>query len=85
VADGELLRLVDSIHRDKNIDREVLFQGIESALLTAVRKRFSASDDLRVTIDRETGEIRACDGDLLISTDRLGRIAAQTAKQVILQ
>jgi len=85
VADGELLRLVDSIHRDKNIDREVLFLGIESALLTAVRKRFSASEDLRVTIDRETGEIRAYDGDQLISPDRLGRIAAQTAKQVILQ
>jgi N utilization substance protein A len=85
VADGELLRLVDSIHRDKNIDREVLFQGIESALLTAVRKRFTASEDLRVTIDRETGEIRAYDGDVPISTDRLGRIAAQTAKQVILQ
>jgi N utilization substance protein A len=85
VADGELLRLVDSIHRDKNIDREVLFQSIESALLTAVRKRFSASEDLRVTIDRETGEIRAYDGDQLISPDRLGRVAAQTAKQVILQ
>ena len=32
---GELLRLIDAIHRDKDIDKEVLFDGIEQALLTA--------------------------------------------------
>ena len=85
VADGELLRLVESIHRDKNIDREVLFEGIESALLTAVHKTLGASEELRVTIDRETGVIEAFDGDQPISPAQLGRIAAQTAKQVILQ
>lgn len=85
MADGELLRLVEGIHRDKNIDREVLFESIESALLSAVRKSLGVSEDLRVTVDRETGEISAFDGDQPIDPARLGRIAAQTAKQVILQ
>lgn len=85
MADGELLRLVEGIHRDKNIDREVLFESIESALLSAVRKTLGVSEDLRVTVDRETGEISAFDGDQAIDPARLGRIAAQTAKQVILQ
>lgn len=85
MADGELLRLVEGIHRDKNIDREVLFESIESALLSAVRKSPGVSEDLRVTVDRETGEISAFDGDQPIDPARLGRIAAQTAKQVILQ
>ncbi|MCK4298729.1 MAG: transcription termination factor NusA, partial [Planctomycetes bacterium] len=82
MADGELLRLVEGIHRDKNIDREVLFESIESALLSAVRKSLGVSEDLRVTVDRETGEISAFDGDQAIDPARLGRIAAQTAKQV---
>jgi len=85
VADGELLRLVEGIHREKNIDREVLFESIESALLTAAQKSLGVSEDLQVTIDRETGEIRALDGDRPIDPAHLGRIAAQTAKQVILQ
>jgi len=85
VADGELLRLVEGIHRERNIDREVLFESLESALLTAARKRFGVTGELRVSIDRETGEISAFDGDEPISPTRLGRIAAQTAKQVIMQ
>jgi len=81
---GELLRLIDAIHRDKDIDREVIFQGIESALTTAAKKRLG-TDEILVEIDRENGSIIAhgAAGDL--SPAVLGRIAAQTAKQVILQ
>jgi len=82
---GELLRLVDSIHRDKDIDKEIIFRGIEEALLSAARKRYGQRDSLMVTIDRQSGEILAFDGDEQISPTELGRIAAQTAKQVIIQ
>jgi len=82
---GELLRLVDSIHRDKDIDKEIIFRGIEDALLLAARKRFGQRDSIMVTIDRETGDILAFDGDDQIAPSELGRIAAQTAKQVIIQ
>lgn len=82
---GELLRLVDSIHRDKDIDKEIIFRGIEDALLSAARKRFGQRDSIMITIDRETGDILAFDGDDPIKPSELGRIAAQTAKQVIIQ
>ncbi|MHC4859886.1 MAG: NusA N-terminal domain-containing protein, partial [Planctomycetota bacterium] len=82
---GELLRLIDAIHRDKDIDKEILFDSLEQALLTAARRKFGTVDQLRVRIDRETGEVRAYDGDEKIVPIDLGRIAAQTAKQVIIQ
>jgi len=82
---SELLRLVDTLHREKDIDVESVFQGIEAALLSAARKHLGASDDLIVTIDRETAEVYAMDGDREITPSELGRIAAQTAKQVMIQ
>ena len=81
---GELLRLVDSIHRDKNIDKEIVFQGIEQALASAARKAY-ATDEVSVTIDRDTGEIEASENGRHVSPRELGRIAAQTAKQVMIQ
>lgn len=80
-----LLRLVDSLHRDKEIAKEVVFQGIESALTTAARKHFKSPEVISIQIDRHTGEIVAMDGDRKIDPSELGRITAQTAKQVIIQ
>ncbi|MDR4509568.1 MAG: transcription termination factor NusA [Candidatus Brocadiaceae bacterium] len=80
-----LLRLVDSLHRDKEISKEVVFQGIEAALTTAARKHFKSQDDILIQIDRETGEIVAMEGERRIDPSELGRITAQTAKQVIIQ
>ncbi|MBU0755572.1 MAG: transcription termination factor NusA [Planctomycetes bacterium] len=84
----ELIRLIDTIHRDKDIGKEVLFEAIEAALLTAVRKRYGEREELAIEIERETGEIIAWDGDEEaedVDLNELGRIAAQTAKQVIIQ
>jgi N utilization substance protein A len=83
---GELLRIVDTLHRDKDIDKEVLFEAIESALLSAARKKFGEQNALTLRIDRESGKVVSYDaeGNELHLQD-LGRIAAQTAKQVILQ
>ena len=86
---NEILRIVDAIHRDKAISMDVVFEGIEQAILSAARKHFSEEEKLEVRIDRENGEPslicdgRALEADLL--GDLLGRISAQTAKQVMIQ
>jgi N utilization substance protein A len=82
---GELLRIVDAIHRDKNIDTEIIFNGIESAYLTAARRHFGEEIELTVNVDRATGEITATAGGEHIDALTLGRIAAQTAKQIMIQ
>lgn len=80
-----LLRLVDSLHRDKEIAKDVVFQGIEAALTTAARKHFKSPNMISIQINRDTGEIIALEGDHKIDPSELGRITAQTAKQVIIQ
>ena len=81
----DLVRIVDSIHRDKNIPKDVLFEGIESALATAAKKHYPDADEIVVSIDQETGKISTItDGTPVVPPD-FGRIAAQTAKQVIIQ
>ncbi len=85
----EVLRIVDAIHRDKNIDKEIVFEGIELAIVSAARKHFSEEQEIECDIDRSSGEPSLrCDGELLDSDllgDLLGRISAQTAKQVMIQ
>ncbi|REJ88210.1 MAG: transcription termination factor NusA [Planctomycetota bacterium] len=84
----EVLRIVDAIHRDKNIDKEIVFEGIEQAILSAARKNYGEERDILVTVDRESGEVSAkLDGEDIPQEelDMLGRIAAQTAKQVMIQ
>src|SRR4030095_6413596 len=115
----ELIIVIDQLGREKGIDKEVLFEALESALLSASRKSLGPGDNIRIHIDRKTGEFRVyhrkkvveavidpeleisladakaltpeaeLDVELELLQDRplqdLGRIAAQTAKQVILQ
>jgi N utilization substance protein A len=81
----EILRLVDSLHRNKDIDVEVIFQAIESALQSAAKKHFGTDEDITIQIDRETGDVAAIKGEERIEPEMLGRIAAQTAKQIIIQ
>jgi len=83
---SEVLRIVDAIHRDKNIEKEVVFEGIEAALVSAAKKHYGEEADIVVQIDRENGEISGvCDGEPLDSEETVGRIGAQTAKQVMIQ
>ena len=79
---NELLRIVDSLHRDKNIDKEIVFQAIETALLSAARKQYGDESDVVVRINRESGAIEAaCDGVSLDPEEMIGRIGAQTGGQ----
>jgi N utilization substance protein A len=82
----ELLRIVENIARDKNIDKESIFVDLEEAMISAARKHFAEPEsDIVVNIDRGTGEITAFKDDVQIDIKQLGRIPAQTAKQVIIQ
>ncbi len=82
----EVLRIVDAIHRDKNINKEVVFQAIESAFVSAAKKYYAETDEIVVNIDRKDGSIAASlNGSPLDFEEAIGRIGAQTAKQVIIQ
>lgn len=117
----EILLVADAVSNEKGVDREIIFEAIEAALASATRKRHGEDIDVRVAIDRESGEyetfrrwmVFADDSTELEVPDRelrledavevradaapgeyveepmesveFGRIAAQTAKQVIVQ
>lgn len=84
----ELIRIVDNIARDKNIDKESIFTDLEAAMVSAARKHFGVQEidsEIEVSIDRNSGEITAYKDGEQIDIRRLGRIPAQTAKQVMIQ
>ena len=85
---SELLRIVDTIHRDKNIDKEIVFEGIEAALVSAAKKHWGEEEDIQVKIDRRTGAITGAHNGVPITPtleEMAERIGAQTAKQVMIQ
>ena len=82
----ELLRIVENIARDKNIDKDSIFADLEEAMISAARKHFAEPEgNIVVNIDRSTGQITAFRDDTQIDIRQLGRIPAQTAKQVMIQ
>jgi len=117
----EILLVVDAVSNEKGVDSEVIFSAIEAALATATKKKYSQDIEVRVAIDRETGDYDTFrrwqvideeveifehpdkqvflmnaskenpeieSGDYVeepIESVSFGRIAAQTAKQVIVQ
>jgi N utilization substance protein A len=52
----ELLMLVDAIAREKSVEREVVFEAVEAALASASKKLHGGEVDMRVSVDRDTGE-----------------------------
>jgi N utilization substance protein A len=117
VINKELIYVIQQIGNEKGIGVEVLFEALESALLSASKKTMGVADNVRMHLDRHTGslqvfarrkvvetvtdpklEIRLADARALnrdaelddeieveLPPQEFGRIAAQTAKQVILQ
>ncbi len=83
----ELLAIVEQIEREKGIKKEVLIQAVESAILSAVKRVIDAKPDeeLRVEINRTTGDIGAFRNEEKITSVDFGRIAASAARQVIIQ
>ena len=117
----EILMVVDAVSNEKGVEKDIIFEAIEAALASASRRKHGEDIDVRVAIDRETGEydtfrrwlvfedesteletpdrelrmIDAVDVDesaepggyveIPMESVEFGRIAAQTAKQVIVQ
>lgn len=80
-----VLSLVETMHREKNISKDIIFGGIEAAIQLAIERASPDEMDVLVHIDRATGEIIAQKGDQMIEPEFLGRIAAQAARQVMTQ
>ena len=116
----EFIKAVDAIVKEKNIDREYVFEAMELALATAYKKNFDSLTNSKIFIDRKTGDIKVysyltvvdddaedpdLDTEITLSEARkinktlnvgdtidtevtpkdFGRVAASTAKQVIIQ
>lgn len=85
----ELMRILDSIARDRNIDKQLLIEDIEQAMASAARKHFNSIDteEFTCTLDQISGDIKLFrfGEPLEMEPAELGRIAAQTCKQVMIQ
>ena len=77
---AEIRRYIDSIARDKEIDKEALILGIEQAMSHALAKKYGV-DDVEMMLDRETGEF-VCNYE--VSMQEQGRIFAMSVKQAII-
>ncbi|KPC52950.1 transcription termination factor NusA [Amantichitinum ursilacus] len=55
----EILLLVDALAREKNVEKDVVFTALELALASATKKRYDDEVDVRVAIDRDTGDYRS--------------------------
>lgn len=86
---ADVLRFVDALHRDRNIDKSIVFEALEQAILSAAKKHYGEDFAVTVAIDQVSGKPSVlCDGkdiepDML--GEILGRISSQTAKQVLMQ
>lgn len=115
----EILLVVEAVSNEKGVSKDIIFEAIEQALATATKKRYEEDSDIRVVIDRHTGDYETYRSWLVMPDDEMallgtqftleeaherdsslkagdvyeeqvenvgfGRIAAQTAKQVIVQ
>jgi N utilization substance protein A len=79
-VDVDLNRIIDQVVKDKNIKREVVIDTLEKAMLTAARRKFGPEREIEAQFNQESGEV-----GIKLDTAEFGRIAAQTAKQVIIQ
>lgn len=81
---AELLAILEYLTREKGIDRAVVLEAIETALVSAARKSLGVSPEaVLAKIDPKTGEVKVLVNGKAVSDAQFGRIAAQTAKQVI--
>ncbi len=54
----EFMEALDELEKDRGIDKEIIIDTIEQALLTAYKKNFGSAQNVRVLIDREGGDVR---------------------------
>ena len=85
----DMMRILDSISRDRNIDRSVLIRDLEQAMVSAARKHFNTLDveEFQCKFDAISGkmELTRHGESMEMPPEAFGRIAAQTFKQVMIQ
>lgn len=83
----ELLAIIDQMEREKGIQKDILIEAVESALLSAAKKviDLKPEEELKIELDRNSGKIRAYRNGTEVTNIDFGRIAASTARQVIIQ
>jgi len=81
----DLLTSLEYIEKEKGVSREVLLEALKQALLSACRKTYPNLETIEIQIDPDTYRIRLMHEGRDIHDANFGRIAAQTAKQVIIQ
>ena len=85
----EMMRILDSIARDRNVDRDLLIEDLETAMVSAARKFYNTLDteEFTCTLDKLTGEMTLYrfGEPVEMPPAAFGRIAAQTFKQVMIQ
>ena len=55
---AELIEALNSIEKEKGIDKEIIFEAIENSLISACKKNFGTSQNIKVDINRETGDVK---------------------------
>lgn len=81
----EFVAAVNQVAAERGIEPAAIFETLKKAMLAAYRKDYGNTEDLEIKIDEETGEVKILRQAEDITPAGFGRIAAQTAKQVILQ
>ena len=87
MENGDLIGILEQLERDKGIDKQILIEAVEAAVASAAKKLWTVDkeEEIRAILDVKTGTISAYVGEEEIRSSEFGRIAAQTAKQVIIQ
>ncbi len=85
IVGKKVLELASLLMTEKRISEETVFTALESAIQLAALRHFGVEEGVLVQIDRSTGVITARHGEHDLAPETLGRIAAQSAKQVMIQ
>ncbi len=81
----EVLLLVDALAREKNVEKDIVFAALESALASATKKRFHEDAEVRVSIDRETGDYQSFRRWQIVADDTVEEPARQISLSEALQ
>jgi len=84
-ARTEFASALNQVCSERGLEPEVVLETIKAAILAAYRKDYGEAGDIEVDLDPTTGEVKLKEDGKDVTPPGFGRIAAQTAKQVILQ
>jgi N utilization substance protein A len=77
----EILMVVEAVSNEKGVEKDVIFEAIELALATAARKRYDEEADIRVAIDRKTGEYETFRRWLVVDNDAVPALGTELTLQ----